>query len=163
MSMIAGLAALTPAQLDELHADPDSAEGWAYTQDAARLERTIALDKAWHGLHWLLTGKAWGGAAPLGLAILGGQPIGPEMDYGPARFLTPAQAGIVAAALAAVTPDDLARHFDPAAMDAQNIYPTAWAIEGDAGLGFLRPYFDRLARFYADAAARGDGVLQWIA
>ena len=30
-------------------------------------------------------------------------------------------------------------------------------------MSYLLPYFRSLKRFYADAATRGDAVLQWIA
>src|SRR5688500_4635495 len=35
-------------------------------------------DKAWHGLHYLLTKTAWGGEPPLDFIALGGTPVGDE-------------------------------------------------------------------------------------
>ena len=163
MSMIAGLAPITPAQLEAVQADPDAATAFCHPQDAAQRARNIDLDKAWHGIHFLLTGKAWdkGGQAQ-GLAILGGQDIGPDQGYGPARFVTPPQVADVAAALATLDDAELARRYDVQAMEQQQIYPGMWERDGDEGLEYLQHYFKHLQRFYADAAGRGDAVLQWI-
>src|SRR5688500_6275073 len=37
---------------------------------------TTDLDKAWHGIHYLLTGTAWEGAEPLNFLVAGGRPVG---------------------------------------------------------------------------------------
>jgi len=162
MSMIAGLASIPPDRLEALQAAPDTLDEIVFAQDEQERERQIDLDKAWHGIHFLLTGKAWGGEGPLAWAVVGGHEIGDDIGYGPARFLTPEQVGQVAAALAAVTGDEFARRYDPAAMEKQQIYPGIWEREGDEGLAWLRHYLPVLGRFYADAAGRGDAVLLWL-
>src|SRR5688500_16813482 len=59
------------------------------------------LDKAWHGIHYLLTGTAWEGDPPLNFLVTGGREAGDEEDgYGPARTVTPAETGETASALA---------------------------------------------------------------
>ena len=158
MSMIAGLAPISAAKLEALSGDPESILDESYPNSKS----SIDLDKAWHGIHWLLTGDAWGGEPPLALAIVGGEDIGPDLGYGPARFVTPSGVQAVAAALAGLTDEDLSSRYDPQAMDAQQIYPTVWERDGKEGLDYLVHYFRILARFYADAAQRGDAVLQWI-
>lgn len=46
------------------------------------------LDKAWHGIHFLLTGSTWEGEKPLNFLISGGETIGEiEVGYGPARSI----------------------------------------------------------------------------
>jgi len=160
--MRAGLAPLSAAQLDALRADPDAVGKVVYSNDEQDREHAIDLDKAWHGIHWLLTGEGWGGEPPLSLAILGGTDIGPDQGYGPARFVTPQQVGAVAVALAALTDEDLARRYDAKTMDERHIYPTVWERDGAEALGYLIHHVHVLARFYAKAAQRGDAVLQWI-
>jgi Domain of unknown function (DUF1877) len=47
------------------------------------------LDKAWHGIHYLLTGTAWEGEPPLDFLVRGGRTVGTiEVGYSPARVLT---------------------------------------------------------------------------
>ena len=165
MGMRAGLASLSAAQAEALREAPDDVEAIVFTQDRSAKQRQVDLDKAWHGIHWLLTGDAWAGEPPLAWAILGGEAISDDddMEYGPARVVKPEQVREVAAALAALDDDALARRYDPAAMDAQQIYPGIWTRDGQAALDYLRYYFHILARFYSEAAERGDAALQWIA
>jgi hypothetical protein len=121
-------------------------------------EEGLSLEKSWHSLHYLLTGTAEEAPAPLGNAILGGVPIGDDLGYGPARFLTPDQVHEVAAALSKVTREELVRRFDLDAMSAANIYACADEDE----LERAQHYFSKLARYFADATARGDAMLLWI-
>ena len=52
-------------------------------------EQRFDLDKAWHGIHFLLTGSAWETTPGAGESVLGGDPVGPDRGYGPARLLDP--------------------------------------------------------------------------
>lgn len=36
------------------------------------------MDKAWHGIHYLLTGTAWEGDPPLNFLVTGGREVGTE-------------------------------------------------------------------------------------
>ena len=116
------------------------------------------LEKSWHVLHYLLTGKVEEAPAPLGNAILGGQEIGDDLGYGPARFLTSKQVREVAGALEAVSKDELAARFDLDAMLAARIYPVRDASE----LELAQHYFEHLSRYYSDAAASGNAMLLYV-
>jgi len=147
---------------EQLLGDPDKVEALLYPDDDSEPPNSMDLDKAWHGLHYLLTGDAEGGEPPLSLAILDGTEIGPELDYGPARYLTADEVRAVAQALAAFTPETLAQRFDPQDMQEKDIYPAIWD-RGDEELEYLQMFFPTLQQFYADAAARGDVVIHWLA
>src|SRR5437763_1889481 len=82
----------------------------------------LSLEKSWHSLHYLLTGSAQEVDSPLGNAILGGKEIGPDLGYGPARFLDARQVQEVSSALSKVSNDDLARRFDLRAINAAKVY-----------------------------------------
>jgi hypothetical protein len=71
----------------------------------------LRIDKSWHGIHFLLTGSAWGGKPPLSNAVLGGKEFGQDLGYGPARYLTPDQVKEVAAALDEITEATLRAQF----------------------------------------------------
>lgn len=94
--------------------------------------------------------------------MLGGEGFGDEWDYGPVRFLLPAQVRAVSEALAGLDAEELTRRFDPADMDAQGIYPRFWSRDGEDALDYLLEEYGRLADFYRQAASRGDAVLQWV-
>jgi len=46
----------------------------------------ISLDKAWHGVHYLLCGKLEPGTDLASQAVMGGTEIGDDLGYGPARY-----------------------------------------------------------------------------
>ncbi|MCS0582187.1 YfbM family protein [Massilia pinisoli] len=153
----------TPQTLGQFLEDPDMVEALLYPDNDSEPLNSMNLGKAWQGLHYLLTGDPVGGEPPLSLAILDGTEIGPDLDYGPARYLTPDEVKTVAQALAALAPETLAQRYDPDAVEEKNIYPAIWAEEGAEGLEYLLSYYSALQRFYTDAAARGDVVIHWLA
>jgi hypothetical protein len=54
----------------------------------------VSLDKAWHGVHYLLCGEVEPGPALLSQTVLGGVELGENegfSGYGPPRYFTPAQ------------------------------------------------------------------------
>jgi hypothetical protein len=165
MGMSGCFAPVTAAQLEALRRDPDSIEAFLYPDDGeSEAEGVIDVDKAWQGLHDLLTGTADQGERPRSLAIFGGEEFGPEIGIGPVRFLTPAQVRDVSAALADFSEAELRANFNPRDMAAQKIYPDIiWVRDGEEALDYLLENFEPLAEFYAAAAASGDSVLQWIA
>ena len=81
--------------------------------------KEIDVDKSWHGMHYLLTGSAEGGTPPLDFLLEGGQTVGDEdVGYGPARVFTAAETRSIAAAVAAISDEELRARYDPSAMDA---------------------------------------------
>jgi hypothetical protein len=134
--------------------------GAGITLQAGPTEDGLNLEKSWHVLHYLLTGEAEEAPPPLGNAILGGEEIGEDLGYGPARFLTPQQVRDVATGLAAISKDDLRSRFHLDAMIEAHIYPCKSNNEGEVELA--QDYFDHLSRYYADAAASGNAMLLWV-
>lgn len=164
MGIVACFTAVQPQELEHLLDNPDELEQFLYPDDGdAEPPNYLDLDKAWHGLHYLLTGEAVGGPAPLADAITGGVEFGPEVGYGPARYLMPEEVSAVAQALASLTPEALSQRFDPQDMEAKQIYPDAiWVSEGNEALEYVLDAFSEAQAFYAGAAARGDAVIQWL-
>ena len=117
----------------------------------------LDIDKAWHGVHFLLTGTAEEAPGPLGQVVLGGTEIGDDLGYGPARYLAPDAVGTVATALDAASSDELRRGYDAAALEAAEIYPGGWS-EPDK-VDWVLEAFEDVRRFYRAAARRKSGVL----
>lgn len=84
---------LSASELQAVLADPAAVStllfGDLEDDDAEMPEPDLDLDKSWHGIHYLLTGTAWGIGEGAGAAILGGDEIGEDGGYGPARLLDP--------------------------------------------------------------------------
>ncbi len=119
---------------------------------------SLSLEKSWHSLHYLLTGNLWEVNSILGKTILGGNEIGPDIGYGPARFLEPAELKEIATALKRVSKDDLAKRFDLKAMVAAKVY----ACHNEGELELTQEYFTRVVAYYVEAAKRGDAMLLYL-
>jgi hypothetical protein len=126
----------------------------------------LDIEKAWHGLHYLLSGDAEETVPGAGEAVLGGVETGPTLGYGPARLLGPERVAKVSSALSSLTREALRARFNPKAMSVAQVYPGGW--EGDDGNGneetaqWLLEAFEGVRDFYQAAASRGAGVLLYL-
>jgi hypothetical protein len=122
--------------------------------------KVVSLDKAWHGLHYLLCGAAEPAPGPLGQAVFGGTEIGDDMGYGPARCFTVAETAEIAQALQVPGLETTLRdRFDSEAMERIGLYPGGWRAEGP---DWLIDAFHKLRDFYTAASAAGQGVVTAI-
>lgn len=158
MGMICDVYAVSPSDLDRLQDDPD------FFGELARFDnqdaRSCCLEKAWHGLHYLLTGDAWDSNDPLAFILAGGSEIGgSDGGYGPARSFTPDETRQIHAALSAVTDDQLWARFDAETMTAEGIYPEIWDEPESDLKDEYTTYFRQMKQLIADAAARGHGLV----
>lgn len=159
MGMILVGRRVTAADHQRLLADHSLTDTLLY---ADRTEPDLDVDKAWHGIHFLLAGNAWETTAGAGEAVLGGEPVGEDAGYGPARLLGPEQVRTVAAALTPITVDTLRSRYDGPALEDAEVYPQIWDEE-DVFDTYLAPNFTRLRDFYRAAADAGQAVLLAIA
>ena len=125
-------------------------------------EPSTDLDKAWHGIHYLLTGTAWEGTAPLNLLVSGGTEVGDvEVGYGPARVLRAQDVRAAFHALEAIRDEELRARFDPEDMVRKEIYPSIWTRkpEEDDVLEYLMGYVGILRAFLAQAVEKELGLV----
>jgi hypothetical protein len=142
---------LRVADVEPLERDPDVAAQWF--ADGEPLD----LGKAWHGIHFLLNGSAWGGSPPLFDAVLGGVPLGDPSSYEPIRFV--AADAVEAVAEALPPPEELVPRFTHKALKQAEVYPDPAWDEAGALTDFLLPAYHDLVLLFTDAAAAGDAVL----
>ena len=168
MGMTCELRQLSPAYAQRLLHNPD--EVLQYYDDASEGElpteaqgEELDLDKAWHGLHYLLTGTAWGGEEPWNYLLLGGEQIGDEEEhavgYGPARVLLPSQVAAFFQALATISPTELSERFNPGEMMKLDIYPNVWDREDEELKEWMQESLIELQVFLQRAVARFKAVL----
>ncbi|MFZ6725519.1 YfbM family protein [Undibacterium sp. MH2W] len=132
----------------------------AHTLLKAKGEKAINLDKAWHGIHYLLNGTAWEVTSVAGQAILGGKEFGTDMGYGPPRVLSTEEVKKLAKALSVVTSQQLSARYDPQVMEKMEIYPTIiWRREGTDALKWLLDDYAELSKFYRQAAEKEQAVI----
>jgi hypothetical protein len=136
-------------------------------EDFISEERTSTdLDKAWHGIHWLLTGSADAGDEPHCYLLAGGEQVGDvDVGYGPARALTSQQVAAWDDALTKISREELGRRFEPKAMLDADIYPQIWArtIKGEEDtLDYLLQAYAGLRDFVAAARRERSGLLVYL-
>lgn len=162
--MIGNYLRVTEDDLDELLAVPESISAFLYPEDDSEPPpgRHLDVDKAWHLIHFLLTGDAWEGPTPLVYAVLGGYAIGEEdVGYGPARYIMPSQVTMVAGALAEISPEVLWTRFDRRKATEAEIYPHEW--EGnDEERVYVLDYYVQLQAFFAEAAREHDAMVMYL-
>jgi len=164
MGMVGCFAAADMATLDRLRSDPAQIEDFLYPDDGDSAPPNYAeIDKAWHCIHFMLCGGSGVGHEPLSLAILGGVAAGPDVGYGPARFLNSSQVCSIAGALASIDDKSFKERFDPPALARSDIYLSEMCVrDGDEALEYLLENFQAMKSFYRDAASRGDGAVLWL-
>jgi len=164
MSMIGNFRLARPDDIERLLGDPERITDFLYNEEVAA-DRLLDIDKAWHGLHFLLTGTAWEGTPPWNFIVSGGHPIGQvDVGYGPARAFSNAELQAIAAALAPLPIDELRSRFDPKKMQELEIYPSIWdrPPAQDDTLGYLIERYQALKAFVAQGAAEGFGLIVYL-
>jgi hypothetical protein len=167
MGMTASFRRLSSEDLSRLVDDPQLLADYLGEEDPSGdfgpfVE--LDIDKAWHAIHFLLTGTAWEGDHPWNFIVKGGTAIGGDLGYGPARALTSAQVREIAAALESMPVEKLSERFDAKALTAAQIYPQIWdrPAEEDDTREYVTSYYEELCDFVLAAAAKGEAMLVYL-
>jgi hypothetical protein len=121
---------------------------------------SISLDKAWHGVHYLLCGKAEPGADLASQAIMGGTEVGDDLGYGPARYFEADEVAAIARELSRPNLEaEMMARWDRDKMVALGIYPAGFEPDDDK---WLMDAFRNLRQFFVDASAAKMAVVTCI-
>ncbi|PQO27469.1 DUF1877 domain-containing protein [Blastopirellula marina] len=122
------------------------------------------VDKAWHGIHFLLTGTEGGGEGPLAFMIHGGEDIKEEIGYGYPRGFTSQEVKEIAAALSVIDVDQLYEQANPADFARHGIYPEVWKDEPKEDcIGYVTDYLKELQKFVSDIATSNRAMIVYLA
>ena len=130
---------------------------------------SMDIDKAWGGILYLLTGKAFASGSPedevdsLNRIFFSAQFFDEDMDvgYGPAHYLTPEQVAGIHRKIASLTESDLKARYDTEAMnEEEELYPSLDWNEED--FEYLYSHFQALQSFFATAASRGEAIVTFL-
>jgi len=159
--MIGNLRPASDAEIDRLLANPAEITRFLYGAGADGGERVV-LNKAWHAIHFVLTGSRLGGEAPLNFLVDEGTPVGEvDVGYGPARVLKSDQVRHIAAALARIDPDEVARRVDLKQLDQEVIYPGDWQRNG-FGVDYVVASYRAMRDLIVRVADKGNGLVLYI-
>ena len=165
MSMNGNFKALSDEELDTLLAEPSRVEQLLYASffgGSSNGHDDLEIDKAWHGIHFLLTGTAWESSLPLGFIVAGGEEVGDDLGYGPARALRSEDVLKIETALEPLTTEELRRRFDADRMTELEIYPFGWSHDPDGELEYRLEFYAELRAVVRRTAERGHGLLVYL-
>lgn len=161
MAMNGNLRPASDVEIERLLANPSEITRFLYGS-AADASAQVALDTAWHAIHYVLTGSRLGGDAPLNFLVDEGTPVGEvDVGYGPARVLTSEQVRRIADALARIDPADVARKVDVKRFDQEAIYPGNWQRNGD-GVEHVVSNYRQMRELIVRTADEGRGLILYI-
>ncbi len=137
----------------------EPADTWKPEEPGAELD----VDKAWHGIHFLLTGSAWEGSGPEAFVVAGGTAIGDvDVGYGPARAFKSKEVREIAERLKSVDKKSLEQRCDKKAFQENEIYPEIWDEVPEDCFGYLLENFELLKRFITKAAEDKKALIVYI-
>lgn len=137
-----------------------SAQGPGGRATAVGKGASISLDKAWHGVHYLLCGKAEPGTDLASQAVMGGTEIGDDLGYGPARYFDVDEVAAIARELTRPNLEaQMLARWDRDQMVQLGIYPAGFEPDDDQ---WLMKAFRQLRQFYIDASAAKQAVVTCI-
>ena len=126
----------------------------------------LDIDKAWHGIHFLLTGTTWDGSGPLSFIVNNGQNIGDvDVGYGPARAFSAARTREIYLALKSVSLADLRAAYDPEKFAELDIYPDIWEDadeERQEGITYLLEHFSAMRKFIGKIVSEDKGMIVFL-
>ena len=129
----------------------------------------IDIDKAWHGLHYLLTGTAWDGDGPQSFIINGGREIGDvDVGYGPARAFRPEEVKELHHTLKNISLGDLRARYNAKKMSELDIYPDIWEYtarpehDNSEAMLYLLEHFNAMRKFIGRTAEECKGLVVFL-
>ena len=154
MGMTVDVFAIPAAAVGDVLAERESFEQF----------ESISLEKAWHGLHFLLTGDAWETEGPAAFIVGGGAPLdGVDAGYGLPRLFMPDEVQQIHAKLNSTDGETLWSRYDSDAMTTEGVYPDIWdEPEEDLKEEYLF-YFTDLKNLVSRAAGAGQGLVVFLA
>jgi hypothetical protein len=131
------------------------------------IERGLDLDKAWHLLHYAISGQAFPTGADAD-ALLLGEELGPDLGgYGPARLHDARATKKFAELLASLDEETVKKRLRLEDMMSEPIYGLPMGegpgSEAEAEMqDYVLYHFPRLRDYVIEAALKANGLLIWI-
>jgi len=125
----------------------------------------VDLDKAWHTLHFLFTGDAWGGLFPEGFLVSCGKPVGSvDVGYGPARMFDPKEVQAIAAFVESQQADTMRKKLNPKKLLEEQIYPNFGSESAvtDEDWAYIAGAFESASAFIRETNRRGMAMLVYL-
>ena len=123
------------------------------------------IDKAWHAIHYTLTGEVWGLSQDdiLSQLVLGGVPVNDaDMGYGPMRLFDKTIVSQIAGALEEWDEAVFREKFNIKDMAANEVYPIMDEENEEQFFEYVWANMDALKAFFKDAARKNQNILTFL-
>lgn len=121
----------------------------------------LDLDKSWHILHTVISGSPEPSDAPEA-ALLGGEDVGADHGYGPARLLDPDSVAAFSEVLASIDVETLKARANPAELREQGVA----FVQSEFDLGMVEleveDHFPKLVQFVSQTVKKKQGLLLFL-
>ena len=132
---------------------------WTPSEQVAEFD----ADKAWHGMHFLLTGSASTGSGPLAFILVGGTEIPKGVGHGPARGYNAEEVRQIDDALRDIDPSALYEQADQKQFSRMNIFPGIWDNEPkEECVGYVTSYLADLKKFISETAFANRALIVYL-
>jgi len=163
MSMIGNIKSIDPLLVDELLDDPEKIHNVVHPDEPEEGTDSLDIDKSWHAIHFILTGKTWEGDFPGGFLVSCGLPIGDEdVGYGPARAFRPDEVRQIALFLTGVDKQIFEERFSIEKMKVADLYPSFGAHTKEEEIPYFWQYFEDMKQFIQRASEEGKAILVYL-
>lgn len=165
MGMVLYLRPVVESEAQAIADDSEQFEDFMFSEEADEGEGVVDFDKAWHAVHFLLTGSAGATDSPLSVIIGPGEPVGHDVGFGPPDLISPEQIRALRDALRTVSDDQLRERYNPKAMADAQVYLADAFIEEptDESWEYVAQGLPAFRMFAENAASRGLAAFRMIA
>jgi len=128
-------------------------------------DNVLNIDKAWHAIHFILTGRQWGSTddEPLSKIIGSESPVNDkDMGYGPAMLITDKEIHDINNALKIISQDWFRAKFSISDMQKNEIYPIMNDEDEDEFFDYVYSYFKEVIIFFEKAENANQYILFFI-
>lgn len=164
MGMIGNIVSVSPDELKNFLENTELMEAKIFDEHAHQADWLLDLDKAWEGIHYLLSGKGMMELETpnvLTRAFFTFQIINEGQDLGyNAQYLTAEQVQATNTELQKIDRAALRQKTSGSAMNTKDIYPCIW--DDEDGMDYLFDTFDEFCDFYAKTAQKKYAIITFI-
>ena len=162
MGMTAYFKILNTSEFMLVATKPNEIEDMLFPVDADDpFEGQTYLDKEWHNIHYLLCGELEPNGTALGDAVLGGNPMGPDLGYGHGRLIHSGRVSEISKALEGVDFESLYSSIDKSDKKLEDVY-SSFEFEVSEREYHLE-LFEKLKLMYRKAAEESCSVFAYFA
>jgi Domain of unknown function (DUF1877) len=150
--------AIAPLQAIRYQGASEKSDPWMPTEKPEAFD----VDKAWQGIHFLLTGSDWEGEGPAAFMLHGGREIDEDLGYGAPHGFNSKEVKEIVRTLDQLNLDELYAKADPKTFAANEIYPNIWDEPKEECIGYVMDNLKDLKEFLGKTAQSNRALIVYL-